>query len=372
MTSLKRSSISSSLAHSKRASRSGFGWPGVLGLVVSVTLLWWALHDVDLSEVVGHFRAARPLAFAAFVVVATLGFPLRTLRWRYLLRLDGQTLPFVPLWHATAIGFMANNLLPVRAGELARAYAANRLTQARFSTAMATIVVERIMDGLTLVALLALTTAAGGFTASTTVLGFTLGDIMKGAAALFAVVLIIAIGVVHRPDVAFGLLDRVVRRVLSAKWAMKVEHVLEGLLEGLHVLRSWRRLATVALLSIAVWGVNGASFWICNIAFDLQAPWTSGFLLQSLIAFGVAVPSSPGFFGPFEAVTRATLALYGIPAGLAVSYAVSYHLSTFVPITLLGLWSLSRARLHLADLRAARQATQPGSSADPSGRVDSA
>jgi uncharacterized membrane protein YbhN (UPF0104 family) len=126
------------------------------------------------------------------------------------------------------------------------------------------------------------------------------------------------------------------------------------------------------LLSIAVWGVNGASFWICNIAFDLQAPWTSGFLLQSLIAFGVAVPSSPGFFGPFEAVTRATLALYGIPAGLAVSYAVSYHLSTFVPITLLGLWSLSRARLHLADLRAARQATQPGSSADPSGRVDSA
>jgi uncharacterized protein (TIRG00374 family) len=324
-----------------------------------------------LSEVVGHFRAARPLAIAAFVIVATLTFPLRTLRWRYLLRLDGETLPFVPLWHATAIGFMANNLLPVRAGELARAYAANRLTRARFSTAMATIVVERIMDGLTLVALLALTMAAGGFTAATTVLGFTLGDIMKGAAALFAAVFIAAVGVVHRPDLAFGLLDRIARRVLTKKWAAKVEQVLEGLLEGLHVLRSWKRLATVALLSIAVWGLMGASFWICNIAFDLQAPWTSAFLLQSLIAFGVAVPSSPGFFGPFEAVTRATLALYGIPAGLAVSYAVSYHLSTFLPITLLGLWSLSRARLHLADLRAAPQRTESGNLRDVGARVDS-
>jgi uncharacterized membrane protein YbhN (UPF0104 family) len=67
----------------------------------------------------------------------------------------------------------------------------------------------------------------------------------------------------------------------------------------------------------------------------------------------VALPSSPGFFGVFEAVTRVTLALYGIEAGRAVSYALGYHFSTFVPITVLGIWSLSRAHLHLADLRAA-------------------
>ena len=129
--------------------------------MISVVLLWWVLHDVPLAEVVEHMRAARIVPFAACVLVATLGFPIRTIRWQYLLRLDGEKLPFVPLWHATAIGFMANNLLPWRAGELARAYAARRLTGVPFMTAAATLVVERVMDGLTLVAMLGLAMFAG-------------------------------------------------------------------------------------------------------------------------------------------------------------------------------------------------------------------
>ena len=106
--------------------------------------------------------------------------------------------------------------------------------------------------------------------------------------------------------------------------------------------------------SFAVWLLSSASFWLAFSAFDIEVPWSAALLLQCLISFGVAIPSSPGFFGPFEAVTRVTLALYGIEAGSAVSYAVGYHLSTFVPITVLGIWSLSRAHLHLADLRGDR------------------
>jgi uncharacterized membrane protein YbhN (UPF0104 family) len=75
-------------------------------------------------------------------------------------------------------------------------------------------------------------------------------------------------------------------------------------------------------------------------------------LLQGIIGFGVAVPSTPSFFGIFEAATLLTLQLYGVDSSLAVSYALTYHLTTFLPITLLGLWSLSRLRLHLRDLSA--------------------
>ncbi len=82
-------------------------------------------------------------------------------------------------------------------------------------------------------------------------------------------------------------------------------------------------------------------------------PAVGAFLLQGIIGFGVALPSSPGYVGVFEAATRATLALYGIDATRAVSYAVAYHASTFLPVTLLGLYSLSRLRLHLAELRTA-------------------
>ena len=87
------------------------------------------------------------------------------------------------------------------------------------------------------------------------------------------------------------------------------------------------------------------------MAFRLPVPPSAALLLLGLVAFGVAIPSSPGFFGPFEAVTRATLALYGVTAAPAVSYAVAYHLAVFLPITALGLWSLSRAHLHLAELK---------------------
>src|SRR2546430_4142474 len=92
-------------------------WAWVVGLVVTLALLTWALHDIDPRELVGHLRRADPLLLLAAVALATLTFPLRTLRWQLILRdVGGQRLPLLPLWHATAIGFMANNLLPVRAG----------------------------------------------------------------------------------------------------------------------------------------------------------------------------------------------------------------------------------------------------------------
>ncbi len=334
---------------------------GLIGLLLSVVLLWWALHDIPFADVVEHMRAARLLPFLAAVTAATLAFPLRTIRWRYILHLDGEKLPFVPLWHATAIGFMANNLLPARAGEVARAYAAKRLTAVPFMTAATTLVVERVMDGLTLVAMLAVAMFVSGFGVATTVGVVTLGQLVGGFTLLFVGLLIVAVWAVHWPDPMMNLGRRVLTAALPAKWADRAIQAMLGVFEGLGVLREWRRFGAVALWSIVVWGVNGISFLLCMVAFDIQAPWIAAFVLQSLIAFGVSMPQGPGYVGVFEAVTRATLVLYGVAPALAVSYALAYHISTFIPITALGLWSLTRAHLHLADLRAAEPEGADGS-----------
>ncbi len=318
---------------------------------MSVLLLWWALHDVSLTEVWQRIRGVRLVPFLGTVVLATAQFPIRTLRWRYLLRYEGDALPFAPLWHATAIGFMANNLLPARAGEFARAYAAHRLTAVRFSTAFASVAVERVLDGITLVALLTVAISAGGFASGTAVGDVTLGGVARGAGVFFGVLLVVALVLVHWPKPALGLARRVSRLVLPARWAERVVQILEGMLSGLDALRQPRRFATVIVWSFVLWLVSAGSMGLGFVAFDVDVPWSAALLLQCLIAFGVAIPSSPGFFGPFEAVTRVSLALYGVAAGRAVSYAVGYHLGTFFPITLLGMWSLSRAHLHLVDLR---------------------
>ncbi len=329
-------------------------WVVAAGIVVTLALLAWALHDVDARAFVDHLRRADPAAMLGAVVLATLTFPLRTARWRLILRdAGGRGLPALLLWHATAIGFMANNLLPVRAGEFARAYAARRRLPVRFTTALASIGVERVLDGVTLVGLLTLSLVAPSFPRRATIGGTSLAGLATGAAAVFGAALACAFAIVLRPAPWLALLERVARRLLAPPLAARLAHAAEGLVAGLEVLKRPGRLLGVLGWSLVLWLVNAASFAVCFRAFDLPVPPEGALLLQGIIGFGVALPSSPGFVGVFEAATRATLALYGIDATRAVSYAVAYHVSTFLPITLLGLYSLSRTHLHLAELRAA-------------------
>ena len=329
-----------------------------MGLVVTLGLLAWALHGVDGAALIGYVRRADPWLVLATITLATLTFPLRAVRWRLILRdAEGRALPLGPLWHATAIGFMANNLLPVRAGEFARAYAARQALPVRFTTALASVGVERMLDGLVLVGLLAVTLVAPSFPRHAVIGGTSLPALAIGAAAVFASILTIALLVVHRPDFWLALLGRITRAVLPAGVADRVGHAAAGLVAGLEVLGSPWRFLRVVLWSLVLWLVNASSFAVCFRAFGLAVPPEGALLLQGIIGFGVALPASPGYVGVFEAATRATLAIYGVDATRAVGYALAYHVGTFFPITLLGLLSLSRLRLHLAELRAATGAT---------------
>ncbi len=309
------------------------------------------MHDVDLREVLDHAREARWPLFALSVAVATSVFPIRALRWRYLLERDGTKLTFAPLWHATAIGFMANNLLPARAGEVARAYAARRLAGVRFSQAVGSLAVERMMDGLVLLALMALAITLGGIGQDTAVAGVSLFRTGVGVALVFVPALAVAFWIVHRPKRGLRLFRSFCAGLLSQRASSRLVHVADGLLMGLEALRSGSRFLIVTAWSLVHWAVGGMAYWLAFRAFGIEVHWSAALLLQSLVAFGVAIPSSPGFFGFFEAVVRATLGIYGVSASKAVSYAVAYHLAAFIPVTLLGFWSLARAHLHLSELR---------------------
>jgi len=325
-----------------------------VGLAVTLALLAWALHDIDPHELGGHLRRADPLLLLAAVALATLTFPLRTLRWQLILRdAGGKRFPLLPLWHATAIGFMANNLLPVRAGEFARAYAAQQQLPVRFSTALASVGVERVLDGLLLVGLMMLAIASPAFPGHAQIGMTSVSRITVGAAVFFGAVLVVAVLVVHRPAPWLTLLRRATHAVLPERIAARLTRIAEGLIAGLEVLKSPARFSGVLAWSLLQWLVNAAAFAVCFRAFGLAVPPEGALLLQGIIGFGVALPASPGFVGVFEAATRVTLAIYGIDATRAVSYALAYHVSTFLPITLLGLYSLSRLRIHLGELREA-------------------
>ena len=328
-----------------------------MGVVVTLALLAWALHGVSAAELAAHVRRANPWLMLATVALATLTFPIRTVRWRIILRdVGGAPYPLLPLWHATAIGFMANNLLPARAGEFARAYVATQQLPVRFTTALASVAVERVFDGLMLVGLMPLAISSPAFPRGADIGRTSVSSVTTGAAAFFGVVLIVAVLVVHRPTPWLAWLRRISHALLPARFADRITRIAEGLVAGLEVLKRPGRFLAVVVWSVVLWIVNAAAFAVCFRAFALPVPPAGAFLLQGIIGFGVALPSSPGFVGVFEAATRVTLALYGIDATRAVSYAVAYHVSTFLPVTLLGLYSLSRLRLGLAELRTAAAA----------------
>jgi uncharacterized membrane protein YbhN (UPF0104 family) len=153
-----------------------------------------------------------------------------------------------------------------------------------------------------------------------------------------------------KQDLAMEVGGKVLHAILPDKWADRILGIAPGLFEGLDSLRSPKRFLAIGAWSFVGWGINGLSFLFCMYAFGIEAPWTAAFVLQSIIAFSVALPQAPGFLGVFEAATKATLIAYGIGGDVAVSYAVAYHVGTFFPITILGFYSLSRAKLRFRDI----------------------
>jgi len=322
---------------------------GLIGIALAFGLLLWALRGVPIDEVVDHIRAAKPVPLIASILIATATFPIRLPRWRLLLRDDrGGPLPAAPLWHAIAIGFLANGILPFRAGELVRTYAATRLTGVRFTAALSSIAVERIFDGLTVVALLAFALLRSDLPPGITVGGVSLIHVAQVTGLLTLGALVVATLVVAFPLAAEG----VVRRVLPpGRVTDALVRAIEGVRLGMASLRSPALVIGVAFWSLVLWMVNALALYVCFAAFDIPVGYNGALLLQGILVFGISVQVTPGFVGQFEAAVVAALALYGVPNGLASSYAIVYHGTTFVPIMLFGAWSLARTPVALRDLR---------------------
>jgi glycosyltransferase 2 family protein len=334
------------------------GWRGILGVVISVALLWWTLRGESFSDIWNVLRESNLALFILSAAVATVTFPLRAWRWRYILEPSAGTIPFGQLWRATAIGVMVNNVSPARAGELARAYVISRETgRVRFSAALGSLVVDRVFDALVVLLLLLAVVSLPGFPRDTVVAGWPISKLLLAGAAIALTALLLLILAAMYPE----RLVRLWERALGNRAPRIMERGREILLSfgaGLGVLRDARRSAIVFFWALVMWVVNGISFWVAFKAVGIKAPLSAAFFLQSLLAAVVAAPSAPGFFGPFEAATKVALNVYGIDDTLAVSYALGYHILGWIPITLIGLWYLGKLGLHLKDMRDSQENTK--------------
>ena len=326
-------------------------WRSILGVGISVFLLWWIFRGEDLSEVLAHIREADPLLLGGAVGLAFLTFPIRAVRWKILLRPLRAETEFRPRFAAVSIGFMANNLLPLRVGEFARAYALSRLEAVTASGAFASLVVERFLDALTILGLLLVAVSLPSFPSGVLLTEGPLGSGVRWAVVLLGVMVVFLLLLLLFPRwvvrsgerLARPLPDRVSRPLTSA---------LEAFLDGLAVLRSPLLLSRAAGWSVFLWLWQSAALWVGFRAFGIDTGFGPAMLVNATIAFGAAIPSAPGFFGTFHAGAVVGLTgVYGIERARTLSFAVGYHLAGFVPITLVGLWYVSRLGISLREVR---------------------
>jgi uncharacterized protein (TIRG00374 family) len=280
------------------------------------------------------------------VVLATLPFALRVPRWQHLLhREDGTRIGTRPMWHAIAMGFAANNTLPFRIGEVLRVGAIARLAPVPFSSGLSSVVVERVLDALTVAAL---------FSAALLLVEVPVGGEVATAVTrigvLGALALVMAMTAALFPTRA----ERVVAALTPAGRVREFSlRMTRRLLDGVSALRDPRRALPVVLWSLVIWLVNASAFWVGFGAFDIDVPFAAALILQGVLVIGIALPQGPGFVGGFETAIVASLLLFGVEQEVALAFAVTYHVTTFVPITILGASSLVTTGL---SLRSAREA----------------
>ncbi len=325
----------------------------VLGIVLSVGLLWWTLHGVSLSRVLHELGRANPWLFALATVLATLIFPLRARRWRTILDPIYPKLPFDPLWRATAIGMMVNNVVPARAGEVARAYVLTRETPVPFATSIASLAVDRVFDAIVLLLLAFSSLLDPSFPHGVRLGGQSVTSWAIGGTALVAVLVALLYTLVFFPAQLIRLFE-IFARKLSPKIEARGRAALETFAQGLSVLRSPTHFFAVFVWTLLHWLCNALAWWVAMKAIGIHVPFSAALLLQALVAIGVAVPAAPGYFGVFETVGVLGLAIYGVPASLATSWALGFHILSFIPITLIGVYYSTRLGFNLKDLQ-----TQP-------------
>ena len=324
----------------------------LLGIGVSALCVWLSMKDVRFGEVLTALRDANALGFVLVMLITLGGFGLRALRWRYFIQ-AGRPLSMDSLFSATMIGFMANNVLPFRLGEFVRPWALARREGLSKTTLLATVVVERAVDMLTLLGIFGISMLVHPIAENTDA-----GRLLQWGARLLIVLcvgLTLTVVAIERNRRLAQAVVRGLTRPLPGQARERVGIMLERFLEGLGLFRDLRRLAVVFGLSFAMFLcfalALGVSLWSLGIAL----PWYAGLVMLVITAIGIMVPAAPGYIGTLNIACTAGLALFGVGKAQSVPFSWFYFFSQWLPITAVGLVYLNREGLSLRSLGEAKQ-----------------
>ena len=304
-------------------------WPIlIVGLLVSLFFLWLALRDLELDHVLAALRGASYGWLIPAVAVYFVSVWFRAWRWGFLLRSSKQV-STNRLFPIVVIGYMGNDILPFRLGEVLRAYVLWRKEGINVGTTLTTAVLERLFDGLTMVLFVLIGLL---FVPMSTFLS----RLVAVASAAFFGALAAFLFLAARPALLRQVADVLIGRLAPARLRPPLMGFVEGVIAGLESLRSGRDVLTLFGMTVWVWVIETFKYWLVSFAFDLHLPYVGILLMGGAVNLLTALPSLPGYVGTFELGIK-ILEGIGAPAAAAGSYVLVLHAILLVPVTLLGL-----------------------------------
>jgi uncharacterized protein (TIRG00374 family) len=323
-------------------------WQFWLGVAVSVVFMYLALRGLDLGLVWHYIRHGRYWWLIPSVTIYFFGVWARTWRWHYMLRAL-KPIPLGRLFPVVCIGYMGNNIYPARIGELLRAYVLRRKEGVAIGASLATILVERIFDGITMLLFVFIgLPLVPSIPANWRQFVIVFSLLFFGALAVFFVL-------AASPRRAQRVYNWVIDHLLPERFREPVRGFADRFMEGLYFLRSGRDVAMIFFTSLVVWLAETGKYWFVMHAFDFEVSFFVLMLMNGVVNLFTTIPSAPGYLGTFDEPGIEILKAFGVNENIAGAYTLVLHAALWLPITLLGAFYMWRESMTWRDLGEAAQ-----------------
>ncbi len=318
-------------------------WQFWLGVAISGFFLYWVLKDIEYATLWEKTLEANYWLILPGVGAYFIGLWVRAWRWHYLLR-PIKAISTRKMFPIVAMGYAGNNIFPARAGEVLRAVVLKRKEDIPISASLATIIIERVYDGVVMLAfifvnLAELSRLAGDITLFRS---FTIQDVALWGSVLFFGVLVVFLAAAMFPSITEKIINWAATRFVPERFRERLLEIARRFLGGLSSLSSPLEALMVFLTSVVIWLLETVKYWFVMHAFRFTVSFFALMLMNGVVNLATTIPSAPGYLGTFDLPGIKVLEAYNVGTETAVSYTFVLHFALWFPVTLLGLYYMWR------------------------------
>jgi glycosyltransferase 2 family protein len=313
----------------------------IFGILISIVLVYLSVRGINFNDVWSDLKKIQLTYVILFLLLVILMQYLRSYRWGVILQ-PMEKIDQLSLFSVTSVGFLAIAAIPARIGELARPYLISKRSTIKMSSALGTIIVERILDSFTVLSMaviVLLNTDLPSWMIQSSILFFLI------ALALFCFVLFLIL----RRETAMKFINIILDK-LPGKFANKIDELLHHFINGLQIVTNVRSLLYLFFLSVIIWLLDVLTIYVLLLSFGFSLPVMASFVVMIVLIVGIAIPTAPGFIGNWHFACILALSFYGLSKPDALSFAVVYHFLSMVVLVVFGIAFLPFNKFSISEM----------------------